>query len=222
VPRTLPAVNATSDDSPYWGYGDLGAFLLGLALLALGLRVLARLHFLSAGQLSHPSDSLQLAIALLLSGTLYAILKLRYRRPVLVSLGWVRPRTVDTLAALATGALLASAVLLYQHLGSRGFAFAPSMQLLVLSSLLAPILEESLFRGCLLPLIAKTSGNPSAVALTAGVFALFHAPTDVAHWISFAAAGIAYGWIRVVSGTTTAPASAHSAYNLILLAAALR
>jgi hypothetical protein len=44
VPTTSPAVNATTDNSPYWGYGDLGVFLLGLALLALGLRVLARLH----------------------------------------------------------------------------------------------------------------------------------------------------------------------------------
>lgn len=220
MPRTSPAVHATGDDSPYWGYGDLGVFLLGLALLALGLRVLARLHVLSAGQLLHPSDSLQLTIVLLLTGTLYAILKLRYRRRVLVSLGWVRPRTVHSVGSLATGTVLALGVLLLQHLESRAVAFTPSFQLLVLSSVFAPILEESLFRGCLLPLVAKTAGNASAVVFTAGVFALFHAPTDVAHWISFVAAGMAYGWIRVASGTTTAPALAHAVYNLIIFSAA--
>ena len=220
MPRTSPAADAISDHGPYWGYEDLGAFLLGLAFLALGLRVLARSHLLPRNQLSHPSDGLQLAIVLLLIGTLYAILKLRYRRPVLAPLRWVRPATRHSLVSLATGIVLALGVLLYQHLESRAAAFAPSFQLFVLSSGLAPILEESLFRGCLFPLIAKTGGNASAVVLTAGVFALFHAPTDVAHWISFAATGVAYGWLRVVSGTTTAPALAHSAYNLILFSAA--
>lgn len=220
MPTTSPALSTRSGDSPYWGYEDLGAFLLGLALLALALRALAQLHLVSKRQLCHPSDSFQVAIALFLTGTLYAVLKLRYGRPVLRPLGWVRPTTLHSLASLGTGVLLAISVLLYQHLESRSFEFNPSFQLLILSSLLAPILEESLFRGCLFPLIAKTGGNVTAVFLTAGAFALFHGPTDLAHWISFAATGVAYGWIRVVSGTTTAPALAHSLYNLILFSAA--
>jgi membrane protease YdiL (CAAX protease family) len=221
VPRTSSSAgNATSGNSPYWGYGDLGIFLLGLALFALGLRVLARLHLMSKTQLSHPSAGLQVAIVLFLTGTLYAVLKLRYKRDVLAPLGWVRPTPVHSLAALGAGVFLALPVLFYQHLESRSFAFTPSFPLLVLSSLLAPILEESLFRGCLFPLVAKTGGNVSAVFLTAGAFALFHGPADWAHWISLVVTGLAYGWIRVVSGTTTAPGFAHAAYNLTLFSAA--
>jgi membrane protease YdiL (CAAX protease family) len=221
VPTTSSsAENATSGNSPYWGYGDLGIFLLTLASLALGLRILARLHVVSKTQLSQPSGGLQVALALFLSAMLYVILKLRHRRPVLGPLGWVWPGTVHALTSLGTGGMLATSVLLYQHFESQGYAFTPSWQLLVLSSLLAPVLEESLFRGCLFPLVAKTTGDAGAILLTAGAFALFHGPTDMVHWISFVATGVAYGWLKVASGTTTAPALAHCVYNLILLSAA--
>ena len=207
-------------NSPHWGYEDLGVFLLVLALLALALRVLARLQVLPRAELSHPSDGLQFAVVLFLIGALYAVLKLRHRQPVLSPLGWVLPRTGHVLASLVIGALLALGVVLCQQLRSRDLAFTtPSVQLLLLSSLLGPILEESVFRGCMLPLIARASGDITAVILTAGLFALFHGPTDMAHWISFTFTGVAYGWIRVASGTTTAAALTHAIYNLVLLSA---
>jgi hypothetical protein len=68
--------------------------------------------------------------------------------------------------------------------------------------------------GCLFPLIAKTRGNMSAVVLAAGALALCHGPTNCAQYVSFVATGVAYGWIRVVSGTRTAPPFAHAAYHL--------
>lgn len=218
---TSPAVNARSEESPYWSYGDLGIFIFALALLALALHVLARLHLVANGQMHHPTDALQTVIVLSLSGTLYGVLKLRYRRPVLRPLGWVRPKTRHAVASLGAGAIMAASVLLYQHFESRNFPFAPSWRWFLLISLLAPILEESLFRGCLLPLIAKSTGNALAVILTAVAFALFHGPTDLAHFISFTVTGIAYGWMRVASGTTTVPAMAHAAYNIAVLAAAV-
>ena len=55
-----------------------------------------------------------------------------------------------------------------------------------LSLLFGPILEESLFRGCLLPLLAQSAGNVAAVIITAFIFTLFHGPPNLAHWISFA------------------------------------
>ena len=199
-----------------WGYEDLGVFLLVLALLALGLRVLARLRVLPSAELSHPSDGLQIAIVLFLIGALYAVLKLRHQQPVLHPLGWVLPSNGYILVSLVTGAVLALGVVLYQIVEPPSFSFTPSIGLLVLSSLLGPILEESVFRGCLLPLLARASGNETAIILTAGLFALFHAPNDLVHWASFTLTGIAYGWIRVASGTTTAAALTHAIYNLIL------
>jgi membrane protease YdiL (CAAX protease family) len=63
-------------------------------------------------------------------------------------------------------------------------------------------------------LLAETIGSGIAVILTAILFALFHQPADVAHWVSFTAAGVAYGWIRVASRSTTAAALMHATYNL--------
>lgn len=215
-----PVVNATSPTNPYWSYADLGIFLLVLSLLAVLLRVLMRLHLLPSSQLSNPSARLQILVALVLTGTLYLILRLHYWRPVVKPLGWTRPAAIHVLLSLGTGGTLALVVLLYQRVATRDLVSIASPQVLVLATLVAPVLEESLFRGCLFPLIAQRIGNASAVFLSATVFALFHGPVDWAHGVSFALAGIAYGWLRVISATTTAPALAHAAYNLTLLSAA--
>lgn len=90
------------------------------------------------------------------------------------------------------------------------------MELLLLVLLLGPILEESLFRGCLLPRLAQTTGRVPAVILTAFLFALFHQPADLAHWVSLTATGLAYGWIRVASDSTAAATIMHATYNLAL------
>jgi uncharacterized protein len=88
---------------------------------------------------------------------------------------------------------------------------------MMLGVVFGPLLEESFFRGCLLRVLAGSFTNGLAVILTALVFALFHNPTNLAHWVSFSGSGVAYGWIRVTSRSTTAAALAHAAYNLVLL-----
>ena len=59
-------------------------------------------------------------------------------------------------------------------------------------------------------------GNGAAVIITAFLFALFHGPSDLAHWASYTATGAAYGWLRVASRSTTATALMHAIYNLTL------
>ncbi len=220
-PMFVPWQKSRAPECPYWSYGDLGLFLVTLAMLTLALHVLVRLHFLPKVQLSHPSDGLQIAIVLYLTVSLYAVLKLRYRQPVLAPLGWIRPKPLQASASLGIGVTLGIVAALYQRAQLPAVGIPPSWPLVLLAALLAPILEESLFRGCLFPLLASKVGDIVAVAITAGTFALFHGPTDLTHWISFGLTGIAYGLIRVISGTTTAPAMAHSAYNLVLLSTAL-
>jgi membrane protease YdiL (CAAX protease family) len=190
--------------APYWSYGDLGVFLLALAVLRLGLQLLARLQLLASNQLAHPSDGLQSAVVLYLTVSLYAVLRLHYRRPVLIPLGWVRPTFTQISASLGTGVTLGVLVALYQHFRLQGVAFTTSVQLIWLAVLLAPVLEESLFRGCLFPLIANSAGDAVAMILSAAAFALFHGPTDLTHWVSLLLTGVAYGWLRAFSGTTTA------------------
>ena len=59
-------------------------------------------------------------------------------------------------------------------------------------------------------------GNGAAVIITAFLFALFHGPANLAHWMSFTATGVAYGWLRVASRSTMATALMHAIYNLTL------
>ncbi|MGB8769086.1 MAG: CPBP family intramembrane glutamic endopeptidase [Candidatus Korobacteraceae bacterium] len=203
-----------TQEKPYWNYEDIGVFFLILVLLGYLLRLFVRFHLLPRSELTDPGFGLQFALVASLSLALYLVLKLRHHRPVLYSLGWFWPRPAYVVAALITGMVLAAGVALYLHFRDQSMPHIGLMELMLLALFLGPILEESFFRGCLLPLLAQTTGNILAVLLTAFLFALFHQPADLEHWVSFAATGIAYGWIRVVSRSTAAAAVMHVTYNL--------
>jgi membrane protease YdiL (CAAX protease family) len=206
---------------PYWNYEDIGVFFLVLVLLGSVLRFLVRFRLLQRSELTDPSFGLQFAVVASLSLALYLVLKFRHHQPVLQPLGWVWPRTPYIVVALLGGLFLASGVALYLNFRSQSQPPLGVVELLVLGIVLGPMLEESLFRGCLLPLLAQTTGNVPAVILTAFLFALFHKPADLPHWVSFIATGLAYGWIRVISSSTTAGALMHATYNLALFLSAM-
>jgi membrane protease YdiL (CAAX protease family) len=210
----LAIKNAHLDPPPFWGYEDIGAFLLLPVLLGLILRLLVRLHFLSRFAIINPSTGLQSAVVALLGAGLYFILRLRYRQPVLKPLGWVVPQMPYIVMALVAGPSFAVGIALYLRLRNQVSTTIPTSELLVLGLVLGPILEESLFRGCLLPVLAESTGTIPAVIITAVVFAIFHGPTNLEHCFAFTATGISYGWLRLASRSTIAPALMHAAYNL--------
>lgn len=220
----LPAQSLMRDDrgspKPYWGYEDIGIFFVFLVLLTPVFRLFVHFHILLRSELTTPSASLQFALVAFLSLTLYLVLKLRHHQAVLRALGWVLPGPAYTVAALLLGSSFASAVAMYLRLRNRSTPPVPVLELLVLGLVLGPILEESFFRGCLLPLLAQTTGSVAAVIITALLFALFHGPANLAHWISFTVTGVAYGWLRVASRSTTAAALMHAIYNLTLFLSA--
>ena len=209
----LAITNARLEPQPFWGYEDIGAFFLLIVSLSLILRLLARCHFLSPSAIIDPSIGLQSAVVVFLGVGLYFVLRFRHRQPVLKPLGWVVPQTAYIVTALIVGPSFAVGIALYLRLRNEITPPIPMAELLVLGLVLGPLLEESLFRGCLLPVLAQTIGMIPAVVITAVLFALFHGPTDLVHWVSFTATGIAYGWMRVISRSTTAPAVMHAAYN---------
>ena len=135
---------------------------------------------------------------------------------LLRSLGWIWPRPVYVIVGLIVGVLLAAGMVLYLHCCHRSAPQVGLIELLFLGVLLGPVLEESFFRGCLLPLLAQTAGNVGSVILTTVLSALLHQPTDLAHWVSFTVTGAAYGWMRIASGSTAAAAVMHATYNLAL------
>lgn len=115
---------------------------------------------------------------------------------------------------MVAGTLLASGVALYVRFENQNTMHTGLKQLLLLALILGPILEKSFFRGRLLPLIAQATGNVLAVIITALLFAVFPQPADLAHWVSFIATGVAYGWIRMAARSTTAAVVMHSTYNV--------
>jgi membrane protease YdiL (CAAX protease family) len=206
--------NAYLEPQPFWGYEDIGAFLLLAVLLGLILRLLVRFQFLSRSAMDSPGTGLQSAVIAVLSGGLYFILRLRYRQPVLKPLGLVVPQMRYIVNALMLGLSFAAGIALYLRLRNQVTPPIPISELLILGLVLGPILEESLFRGCLMPLLAQSMGTIPAIIIAAAIFAIFHGPTNLGHWLSFTATGIGYGWVRMASGSTTAPALMHAAYNL--------
>jgi membrane protease YdiL (CAAX protease family) len=210
------ACDEPANERPYWNYEDIGVFFLVLVFIGFALRLLVRFHLLPRSELNNPSVRLQFLLVASLMLALYLVLKLRHCRPVLHPLGWIWPRPVHAVAGLIAGVFLASGVVLYLRYCHRSTPQIGLIELIFLGISLGPILEESFFRGCLLPLLAQSAGNLSAVLLTAFLFALFHQPADLAHWISFTVTGVAYGWIRIVSGSTAAATLMHATYNLAL------
>ena len=212
----LAIKNARLEPQPFWGYEDIGAFLLLAVLLGLILRLLVHLQVLSRSAMDNPSIGLQSAVVTLLGAGLYFILRLRHRQPVLKPLGWVVPRVVYIVTAVIVGPSFAAGIAMYLHHRNRFTTPIPIGELLILGLVCGPILEESFFRGCLLPVLVVSTGTVPAVMITGVVFAVFHGPVDLAHWATLTATGIAYGWMRLASRSTMAPALMHATYNLSL------
>jgi membrane protease YdiL (CAAX protease family) len=95
--------------------------------------------------------------------------------------------------------------------------------LLIPVTLLAPVGEELLFRGVLLPWLSGWMGRAAALAVSAGVFASLHLFYGVlVGWIFFL--GLLLGWARLASGGLRAPMLLHVTINsfaLLMLARSL-
>ena len=166
--------NGLEDEKPYWNYEDIGVFSLVLAVLGPILHLFTHFHLLSRSELENPGLGLQFALIVSLILALYLVLKLRHRRPVFRPLGWVWPRTAYVFLAPLLGVFLAAGVAVYLRLHGQSTPTMPLVEIVALGLVLGPILEESFFRGCLLPVLAHSVGKVLAVVLSALLFALFH------------------------------------------------
>jgi CAAX protease family protein len=111
---------------------------------------------------------------------------------------------------------LAGAVILFVHWANWPMPTIQFWELVLLGALLGPALEESFFRGFLLPAVSRTTGVPLAVLVCALLFTALHKPPNAAQWASFTITGLAYGWMRVNSGSAAAAIMMHAVYNLTL------
>jgi len=204
----------------YWTYEDIGAFLFVAVAFDAVVHLAVRLHLLASSQLLAPGTAFEALITAFLTVALYVILKLHYRKPVVTPLGWLLPSRFYTVVSILGGVAAALAITYLTRWRGHVMPAIAAKDFFILGLLLGPILEESVFRGCMLPVLTRTLGNAISVVAIAVLFAAFHAPGDVTHWVWFTATGAAYGSLRLASGTTTAAAFMHATCNLTLFLSA--
>lgn len=93
--------------------------------------------------------------------------------------------------------------------------------LIVFGITIGPLVEEMLFRGLLLPVAIRSIGVAGALALTSVPFALIHGPQYSWSWqhiLLLVFVSVAFGLVRLRSGSTMASTLTHGAYNLMMFA----
>jgi membrane protease YdiL (CAAX protease family) len=140
-------------------------------------------------------------------------------------LGWVPPRRGFWVYSLIAGIAAAGGVWWFARIFHQSLGGVPPPQRILLASFSGPMIEEMLFRGLLFWLIfelLKRRGVPqsaaagAAVCLAAIAFAFSHNDRSVLRLYATILTGLAFGWMRVRSGSTAAATLMHATYNLVL------
>jgi uncharacterized protein len=86
--------------------------------------------------------------------------------------------------------------------------------LLIAIVIAAPLIEEVVFRGFLLPGLASSAmGTGGALVLTSGIWALLHAQYQPFYLIQIVVLGVLFGWLRLRSGSTILTIVLHGLLN---------
>jgi membrane protease YdiL (CAAX protease family) len=211
-----------AENGPSWGYTELGVFVflsfLAVVLTQLAMGMLTR----DIATLMFPS---QLALYVVLLGVLAAILKLQFGRGFWESLAWVRSRVPLPIAAIL-GVAVAIAIALLGVAIHMPNTETPLQRLLehrttaiefaIMGTTIGPLCEELVFRGFMQPVLVRSLGRAGGIIVTATVFGLLHLSQNAFAWQSgllIALAGVAFGWMREISGSTRASTLMHAAYN---------
>ncbi len=220
---------------PFWSYADLVVFFgLAFPCVLLGAFMVKLLLWIFHLRVRNPALELVPAQFLgygFLFFALYLLLKLHYGRPFWPSLRWVRTRPGEARTilygfVLAFGVALAGAALRTPDIQTpmKDLLSDRSSVLLiaVFAVTLGPLCEELAFRGFLQPVLVRSFGAVAGVVLAAIPFGLLHLSQYGGSWrhgLLITMAGVGFGWMRQVSGSTRAAAIMHAAYNFIFFAA---
>jgi len=90
---------------------------------------------------------------------------------------------------------------------------AASLTLILAVVVVSPVTEELLFRGILLPGLARRVGTPTALLTSSALFGVIHGSARFA-LVAFAA-GIVLGAVRIVTRSTWACVAVHAASNAV-------
>lgn len=233
-----------------WGWLDLlllvavallGTFLISIVLVgmfaAFGMTPASLQNSASKKSLFLIVNQAILSLGLL--AYLVAQMRVRFQSPFWRTIGWrplqtgTIPRrvvylglilggfSISLLVQLASAALQTKAKLPIQEY----FQDPRSALLLMLMSiLLAPLVEETVFRGYLYPVLARSFGVGAGVVVTGTLFGLLHAPQLWGGWgqiLLLIGVGIIFTAARAISRTVVASYILHVSYNSFLFIAFL-
>jgi membrane protease YdiL (CAAX protease family) len=140
-------------------------------------------------------------------------------------LGWVAPRRGFWFYSVIAGFAAAAVIWWVARIFHQSLGVVPPPQRILLASFAGPMIEEMLFRGLLFWLIfelfrrrgvPQSAAVAATVCLTAIAFAFSHNDRHGLRLYATILTGLAFGWMRVRSGSTAAATLMHATYNLVL------
>ena len=220
---------------PFWSYADLALFI-GLALpcmlLSLGVvkGTMLLIHF------ADPTGAVaavlgQFIFYLFLFVALRLILAAEYGRPFWRSLGWRDIRLpFFTVMMLGIGTAIAIALAgAAMHTPDTPNEMSEMMRdprslilIAIFGVTLGPVCEELAFRGFLQPLLVRSMGAAAGILIAGTAFGLLHFHEYGNSWrhaVVITLAGVAFGLMRHLTGSTKAAALMHASYNGFLFVA---
>ena len=228
-----------------WGWMDLLLFIgfgfLGLLVAALIVAGVAVFGFgVPMRGLNQPT--LKSIVAILSQGVwsgfvllyFYALVRVRTQAPFWRTLGWrglhfaSQTTPVAILRCLGGGAMLALVVTFAgKFLNEKGqlpieelFQSRSTVILLMCFGILvAPLVDETMFRGFLYPIVARRFGVTAGVIVTGTLFGAMHAQQLWGGWGQIGlliGVGIVLTWVRARTGSVTASYFVHLGYNSLL------
>ena len=226
-----------------WTYADVGiviVFALGAQVVIFLLGLLVMLLFQQARGRTFGYDEavrnvtfllpVQTAWWLVVFWLVRKIVRARDPRPFWVAIRWIRPARPFTyylsggvLLALSVAGLAALLPTPQRHLPIEELFKDPISGFLLagFGVLIAPVVEELLFRGFFFPVIARVHGTAAGVGGTALLFAAVHAQQYGGAWqnlLLLGYVGVVFGLVRAVSGSVAPCVLLHAGYNLTLFA----
>ena len=233
-----------------WGWSDLALLLLigFLALFLFGTIFAATLQKagVSRAQLQHSmlyqgrvAIVAMVLLSVLLLVYLAAQMRLRFRSPILRTLRWQPLESGRVRPPLAYLGFIAGGFLLSIFVALASSLFTPknkmpieqyfhdrhtALLLLIMSVTLAPLFEETIFRGYLYPVVARTFGIVPGVILTGLLFGLMHASQlggNLPQVALIVTVGIVFTAARAKTGNVLPGYLLHVSYNSFIAVAFL-
>lgn len=234
-----------------WGWLDLLLFvavaLLGTFVISIVLVGIFAAFGMTPTSLQNSSNNRSLFLivnqAILSVGLLVylaAQIRVRFQSPFWQTIGWRPLQTRTTIPRgivyllLVLGGFSLSLVVQLASAALQSKAKLPiqeyfqdprsALLLMLMSILLAPLVEETIFRGYLYPVLARSFGIGAGVVITGTLFGLLHAPQLWGGWSQIAlliGVGIIFTAARAISHTVVAGYILHVSYNSFLFIAFL-